>query len=347
MMIVRRVRQLCLVPGLLLCLSAPALAGENSPSAWDPAKAGEYLDRRGEDWFKFGSARRGEGPSASSCVSCHSLLPYALARPVLRRLAHESGPTALETRILAQTKDRVSNWRRLDEASFQLLYDFDDDKKKQSRGTEAILNALVLALDDRFQGLEKPSATTKKAISNLWSTQITDGEHKGSWEWLNFGMEPWESGGGRFLGAALAAIALGSAPRTAAAGADSGSPERLDFLRNYLRAKFGTENLHNQAWMLWASTCMDGLLTPEEKQRLVAQLIAKQQAGGGWSLASLGDFARGEVAAHVKGADGYATGLVLHVLQLAGRTKDDPQIEKGLSWLRSNQDPTGAWRQIR
>ena len=42
--------------------------------------------------------------------------------------------------------------------------------------------------------------------------------------------------------------------------------------------------------------------------------------------------------------DGYATGLILHVLQLAGLSKENPQVSKGLSWLRSNQDPTGAWR---
>ena len=42
--------------------------------------------------------------------------------------------------------------------------------------------------------------------------------------------------------------------------------------------------------------------------------------------------------------DGYATGLILHVLQVAGLSKENPQVSKGLSWLRSNQDPTGAWR---
>ena len=42
--------------------------------------------------------------------------------------------------------------------------------------------------------------------------------------------------------------------------------------------------------------------------------------------------------------DGYATGLILHALQLAGLTKENPQVSKGLTWLRSNQDPSGAWR---
>ena len=29
---------------------------------------------------------------------------------------------------------------------------------------------------------------------------------------------------------------------------------------------------------------MDGLLTLEEKEQLIEQILAKQQAGGGWSL---------------------------------------------------------------
>ena len=96
--------------------------------------------------------------------------------------------------------------------------------------------------------------------------------------------------------------------------------------------------------MLWAATSIDGLLTPQEKDQLIAQILAKQQKSGGWSLASLGDFTHGDVKAPENKPDGYATGLLLHVVQLAGLTKDNPQVTQGLYWLRSNQDPSGAWR---
>ena len=96
--------------------------------------------------------------------------------------------------------------------------------------------------------------------------------------------------------------------------------------------------------MLWASSSLDGLLTPGQKEELVEQILAKQQASGGWTLASLGDFTHGEVKTPATTPDGYATGLILHVLQVAGLRKDNPQVSKGLSWLRSNQDPSGAWR---
>ena len=135
---------------------------------------------------------------------------------MLRRLSGEAQPTKLEARILAEVKSRVTNWSRLDTPEFQLSYDFDDDKKQQSRGTEAILYALILSLDDRFHGLAEPNPLTTTALANLWTTQITEGDHQGSWEWLNFGLEPWESNSGRYLGASLAASPSALHPPTAA-----------------------------------------------------------------------------------------------------------------------------------
>jgi squalene-hopene/tetraprenyl-beta-curcumene cyclase len=333
------------VPGLAVLLQPAAACGdENTPGQWDRTQASQFLDRRGESWFNFGAAHRGQGPSSTTCVSCHSLLPYALARPVLRRICNESMPTKWETRILEQARRRVSNWDRLSEPTLQLYYDFDEDKKKQSRGTEAILNALILSFDDRLQGRHEPGADTKKALSILWATQITDGQHKGSWEWLNFGTQPWESMESRFMGAALAAIAVGAAPGYSPGGTDGNSRQRLLCLRNYLRREFASQNLHNRVWMLWASSSWDGLLTPRERDQLIEQILEKQQSCGGWSLASLGEFAHGELKNQVAGPDGYATGLILHVLQLAGLPKEHPHVSKGLAWLRANQDPTGAWR---
>jgi squalene-hopene/tetraprenyl-beta-curcumene cyclase len=345
MMTSRNACLLVLVQVLLASTSSEsALGGENNPGKWDKNSAAQYLDSRGEAWFNFGSAHRGQKESTTTCVSCHSLLPYALARPALRRISDDSPPTKLETKILEQTRSRVANWDRLDAAEFQLMYDSDDDKKKQSRGTEAVLNALILSLDDRFQGRKEPSDAAKKALSILWANQIGQGPKKGRWEWLNFGLEPWESNVSPYMGACLAAVAVGAVPGEVLTGADGDSPQRLRSLRDYLTKNFVAQNLHNRVWMLWASSSLDGLLTPGQKEELVEQILAKQQASGGWTLASLGDFTHGEVKTPATTPDGYATGLILHVLQVAGLPKENPHVSKGLAWLRSNQDPSGAWR---
>ena len=76
-------------------------------------------------------------------------------------------------------------------------------------------------------------------------------------------------------------------------------------------------------------------MTPEEQRELTSQILATQQSNGGWALSSLGDFARKGVT-QITAPEGYATGLVLHVLQLSGLPKDDPAVQNGLAWLRSH-----------
>jgi hypothetical protein len=259
---------------------------------------------------------------------------------VLRQISNDKTPTKFETKVLEQARSRVRNWDKLETEPFQLMYDFDDAKKKQSHGTEAVLNALLLARDDSFQGRHEPSDETKTALAIMWATQLSDGNDKGSWDWINFGMDPWEGETSRFMGACLAAIAAGSAPGYVLGDVKN----QVGLLRDYLKKHSAPQNLHNRIWMLWASATMDGLLTRTEKDGLIAQILAKQLLSGGFSLGSLGAYARKDVKDQSSTADGYATGLVLHALQLAGLTKENPQVSKGLVWLRSNQDPTGAWR---
>lgn len=65
---------------------------------WDPALAAKYLDDRQEAWASFKPAQSPDGP----CISCHTGMPYLLARPALRRVLHESAPTQYETTLIAR-----------------------------------------------------------------------------------------------------------------------------------------------------------------------------------------------------------------------------------------------------
>ena len=80
---------------------------------------------------------------------------------------------------------------------------------------------------------------------------------------------------------------------------------------------------------------------------LVDRLLDKQRDDGGWSLPSLGTWMRSDGTRQETESDGYATALILHVLQTAGVPKDDVKIAKGLAWLERNQATTGAWRSVR
>jgi hypothetical protein len=198
-------------------------------------------------------------------------------------------------------------------------------------------------LNDRRLGLKAPSDSTRDALRHLWERQHADGPDAGSWDWLDFGLRPWEASESRYYGAALAALAVGTAPGYLDAKADSEVQAGVDRLRRYFRSHVEKQNLHNLIWTLWASTVVDGLLTGVERDRIVGQVLAKQQDSGGWSLASFGEFKRQDNTPQETGPDGYATGLALHVIQLAGVPKDRPGIIKGLAWLRTHQHESGAW----
>lgn len=330
--------------GVLLSGSIVRAGGEST--GWKPEEAAKYLDQREHVWFAFSSAKRGEGATQTSCVSCHSVLGYALARPVLRKHLGVSTPTAHERKLLDQTRNRVANWTKLDTEAFGLLYDFNDRKKRESWGTEAVLNTVLLAFDDHYQGRSSPSAVTKQAFSNLWKKQVTTGDHTGSWDWLDFNTAPWEWREARYFGAALAAIAVGTAPGYYIPGGDGDTDAKVKLLAGYLKDRLSSQDLHNRAWCLWAAAKVEGILSKSQQKELVEQLLTRQQDDGGWSLPSLGTWVRSDGSAQETASDGYATGLVLHVLQTAGVSKDNVKVARGLDWLKHHQSATGAWRGV-
>ena len=304
-----------------------------------------YLDARQDEWSDFAPAQRGKDADQTSCVSCHTGLSYALARPALRRFAGKpgQGPAAPEDRMIAAVSLRVEHWDELDSPRFRLMYDGDDRKKVESRGTEAVLDALILARHDAAQGRTKPSETTQAALSHLWRTQVKEGDAAGSWVWLNFGLEPWEAPGSSAFGAALAAIAAGSAPGYLGQELDEPAAKGVGSLRDYLRRRFPDETLYNRVWILEASATLDGILTADQKRKVLDQLIPLQREDGGWSLASFGSFKRVDGTPRVNDSDGYATGVVLHALLRGGTTSASPEVVKGLAWIRSHQQADGSW----
>jgi hypothetical protein len=321
-----------------------APAGATDPE--DPARvrrAITYLDARQDAWSRFAKAERGRGADRTTCVSCHTGISYALARPALGRFAAGPGPAEPKARMLAAVILRVEHWAELDSPRFRLMYDANDRKKAESRGTEAVVNALILARDDAERGRAMTSTATRTALGHLWKTQVREGSNTGSWEWLNFGLEPWEAGDSRAFGAALAAIAVGSAPGYLDGQLDAEAARGVALLRDYLRRRFPEESLYNCLWILEASTTFEGVLSADQKREVVDQLIAVQNQDGGWALARLGGYHRVDGTVQVRDSDGYATGLALHTLTRAGSRTDGAELARALGWLRSHQREDGSW----
>ena len=320
---------------LRVLLAVPSSAGQDDGASWSPKKAAAYLDARAQWWTTWPNAARDRG---TFCVSCHTTLPYALGRPALRRYLAETGPSAAERKLLENIATRVRLWN--DVAPFYSDETAGVPKTAESRGTEAVLNALALAAHDAPDGSLRDD--TRTALSNLWALQQKTGETKGAWSWLNFHYEPWLSDGGQFYGAALAAVAIGTAP-----GSYRSTPEiqsNLTLLRDYLDRRRDGQSLFNRMVLVWASSMMPGLLTPAQQTSIVDEVIGRQQEDGGWSLSSLGMWKRRDGTALETTSDGYATGLIVFTLQRAGLSREQAAVKKGLVWLGRAQDKTeGLW----
>ena len=212
-------------------------------------------------------------------------------------------------------------------------------KSSESRGTESVLNALILSRRDAANGTL--SDDLRQAFANMWPLQFRSGDLKGGWAWLNFKLEPWESTGSAYFGATLAAIAVGGAPGGYAA--DSTIRDRVDALRAFLQRNADTTHLFNRAMALWASGELSGIFTPDQRQSIVDAIFAAQRTDGGWSIASLGPWKRRDATPLDSASDGYATALAAIALQRGGVSRDEPHLRAGTTWLIQHQNAAGSW----
>jgi squalene-hopene/tetraprenyl-beta-curcumene cyclase len=328
---------LCVVTatGLLGLAAARASAPDTSTSSWDAKKAAAYLDGRMEWWSTWPTAARDR---ETFCVSCHSAAPYALARPVLRGHLKEAVSSPQEQRLIANVSKRVALWGEV--APFYPDQTRGIPKTSESRGSESILNALILSARDAQAGTL--SDETRKAFANMWALQMRTGDLNGAWAWLNFHLEPFESTTAPFVGATLAATAVGMAPGAYASSADAA--EGLTRLRAFLTRGVEQQNIFNKLMLMVASSTLDGLLSAEQRTAIVNQTRSLQQADGGWSLSGFGSWTRSDKSAPDTRSDGFATALATLALQRAGVQASEPMLARGLEWLRRNQDPTtGHW----
>ena len=332
--------RLLVPPALVLCTvlaieSAPAARSGVDATGWDPKAAAAYLDGRAAWWTTWPNAARDRG---TYCMSCHTTLPYALARPELRGLLNERAPSATEEKIMGNLLTRARNWHDVEPWYPDQTRGI--PKTSESRAIESVMNALVLSRRDGVAGTL--SADTKTAFDVMWALQMKTGPETGAWTWLNFGMDPWESSNSPYLGASMAALAVGSAP-----GGYAESPEiaeRVKPLRGYFQRQHGKVSLLNQLHGLWAASRVSGLLTAEQQRATMEAAFALQQPDGGWSTVALGGYKRIDDSASDPRTDGYATAVATLALQAAGVPADDARVGKGLDWLRRNQDrASGRW----
>jgi squalene-hopene/tetraprenyl-beta-curcumene cyclase len=337
---------LCLIAGVMGACSHRETTSASSSEAWDPKAAAVYLDQREVTWTGWIGAARDHG---TFCVACHTTVPYVLARPVLRRTLAEDALSVNERRLLDNVTRRVQLWNTV--GPYYADEGYGGDRVARSRGTEAVLNAFILASYDAQNG--RLSDVTQAAFNNMWALQLKEGDDKGAWFWLQFGMEPFEAKDSPYYGACLAAIAVGMAPESYRLAPEI--QENVSMLRDYLDRKYATQSTINHVVLLWASAKLPGLVRPERQKAIIDKVWEEQRSDGGWNLPSLAyprdwslhslirKWVRSDGTLQAAGSDGYATSLISFSLKQAGVPAGDPRMMRALSWLARNQNSEGFW----
>jgi hypothetical protein len=306
-----------------------------SSGDWNRFTAAQYLDARQTWWMNWPKARRDH---ETACVSCHTAVPYALSRPSLRDALNESGVSAPEREMLGYIARRVTLWDELE--PFYSDQKVGPRKTVESRGTESVLNALILARYDSRQG--RLTELSQKAFEHMWATQLVAGADAGSWEWLNFHNAPWESNESHYWGSALAAVAVGIAPGQYSKSASI--QPKLAALKAYLERNYDAQPMANRLVVLWASGRVPGLLSASRRAALLSDVRRLQRSDGGWSLTDYGEWKRHDNTPLDSRSDGYATGLTVFALKEAGIPTNRPEMKRAVDWLVANQNTEqGSW----
>jgi len=200
------------VPAFVIFLSCTTaafgtvLAGDDKaagPAGWDKSAkvaAAKYLDEREVWWQEWPHAQKDHG---TVCVSCHTQVPYALARPALRGALGEQAVSAPERAMLDSILTRVKLGNEA--ATFYTDAEHGPGKTHEARNAESVNNALILASYDAETG--HLQETTRKAFEEMWAGQEQSGPKAGAWIWQNFHFSPWEAPESEYYGAAQAAVA--------------------------------------------------------------------------------------------------------------------------------------------
>jgi squalene-hopene/tetraprenyl-beta-curcumene cyclase len=321
-------------------ISASAHA-PRSPEEWNPQSAALYLDGREVWWQKWPPAQMDHG---TVCISCHTVVPYALVRPALRKKLSEEEMTGPEQTMLASIKKRVAEWSEM--TPFYADAVDGSGKTAESHSTEAVLNAVILSSYDRAQGHLSP--TTLQAYNEAWALQEKTGADAGGWKWQNFHLAPWESSESGYQGAALMAVALGEAPENYAS--QTQVRDHLELLKQYLRRQYDAQPLMSKLYVLWASARIPGLLTEAERSDLIGKVAGVQLSDGGWALTSLDEQSRKHALvdewkrlSNTGEGDGCATGLAVLAMEVSGAEQHEEAIRRGVEWLKQHQTKDGSW----
>ncbi len=287
---------------------------------FDIERAAQFIDGVAVKW----GAKHG-------CVTCHTNGHYLMVPAKI----FKDRPAAADVRNFAE--DWINSW---------------DDIGLP--GTEIVVAPAAFLTINNMQMDGELRPATLRALDAAWSLQSAEGHWP---NWVKCNWPPFEQDD--HYGVTLVSVAMGMAPAsyTSVEPARTGIARLLGYLGNNQ-----PEEVHHRAMLLWAGKYHEGLVTAADRQLWIDELLSLQKESGGWAS---GDLGRWRQRAPESGdwslleqeeierdfppvmvnpnGDGYGTGFVMYVLLQAGVPASDGQIQKGLAWLRNNQQADGKW----
>lgn len=287
----------------------PAItADEPIATEFSAERAAQYLDRSALNWQK-----------TKKCATCHTNLFYMVARPALKTILPDSG----EVRSFYEDYRKV-RWEK--------------KGPTEAQGFWPIVVGTGLTFND-LQTNGKLSDVAREVLDIMWTVQREDG----GWKWPDCDYAPLEIDD--HYGVTLAALTVGIAPDGYAETPQARAG--LEKLRKYLKDN-PPKSLHHRAMLAWCSIRVDGIVTQEQRDKTLAELLALQLDDGGWSTAGLLTDWKGLARSDgqpldTNTSDGYGTGLVIVIARELGVPADDPQLQRGIASLHVNQRESGKW----
>lgn len=262
-----------------------------------------YLDQRNEDWSE-----------RNRCLCCHTTLPYMMSRGV------DAQSKDLFDKYQKMAADKVENTAAAPWYSA-------DAKGRNSKPTEAVVNALTLLMYDTAQSAPL-SAVTLKSIDRIFENLDADGHI----HWLDFDLEPFESKNGELWGNSMAVLAIEMAVKHSNYVPQAEPYARL---KNYLKQHNSDLKSQEMSVLLWAQSQNNGasrggeVLSAEQQNNFVSHILSEQNADGSWNQKSFIGRGADEPQAYVT-----AMGLIALVSAKKG---DSPQAHKAAEWLMAQQ----------
>jgi len=299
--------------------SRPSAAENKIP--FNPQLAVDYMEQGALAWT-----------NDWKCVACHTNGSYMVVRPLL---TPQLGQPQKELRdfFVATLREEQAT----DPA----------DLRPELDSTQEVYVAAGLAIWDA-NVTHRLSPETAEALDMMFRLQRADG----TWTISDDNNPPLESKGYQL--ATVAARAVGNAPGWLAQQRGTPIEAKIQLLEKLLRAENNTQGDYDRADLLWASTELPGLLSDERKKELIQMILDHQRLDGGWSIRTFAkpeEWGKGNRAEKLQAelelanpaSDGHMTGLAIIALRKAGVPASDPRIQRGVSWLLSNQRASGRW----